>query len=200
MEHLLVLSVIRGYCGGRKPSLMECGVWMQTRIPLHVPGRRSGDWFMLMRIVGCLSLADGVNCMNGNETEQAADARVPLQSKSHQQIPPTQTFCDLLAPWRWWRSRHCCMPPASSFVTPEDHYNARKVCCPGQWLYGTAEQEMKQKRRQNSIWSPKEEQEVLIIHYSASCVLIHVIKHPLHVCQRWLSPYKEFTLPIWIDN
>lgn len=45
--------------------------------------------------------AAGVNCVNGNETEQAADARVPLQSKSHQQIPPTETLRDILAPWRW---------------------------------------------------------------------------------------------------
>lgn len=41
------------------------------------------------------------NCVNGNETEQAADAHVPLQSKSHQQIPPTETWKDVLAPWRW---------------------------------------------------------------------------------------------------
>lgn len=45
--------------------------------------------------------APGVNCVNGNETEQAADARVPLQSKSHQQIPPTETLREILAPWRW---------------------------------------------------------------------------------------------------
>lgn len=43
----------------------------------------------------------GVNCANGNETEAVADARVPLQSKSHQQIPPTETLRDLLAPRRW---------------------------------------------------------------------------------------------------
>lgn len=45
--------------------------------------------------------ATGVNCVNGNETREAADALVPLQSKSHQQIPPTQTLRDILAPWRW---------------------------------------------------------------------------------------------------
>lgn len=45
--------------------------------------------------------ATGVNCLNGNETREAADARVPLQSKSHQQIPPTETLRDILAPWRW---------------------------------------------------------------------------------------------------
>lgn len=45
--------------------------------------------------------ATGVNCVNGNETREAADARVPLQSKSHQQIPPTETLRDILAPWRW---------------------------------------------------------------------------------------------------
>lgn len=45
--------------------------------------------------------AAGVNCANGNETREAADARVPLQSKSHQQIPPTEIVQDSLAPWRW---------------------------------------------------------------------------------------------------
>lgn len=45
--------------------------------------------------------ATGVNCVNGNETREAADARVPLQSESHQQIPPTETVRDILAPWRW---------------------------------------------------------------------------------------------------
>ena len=45
--------------------------------------------------------AAGVNCVNGNETREAVDARVPLQSKSHQQIPPTETLRDILAPWRW---------------------------------------------------------------------------------------------------
>ena len=45
--------------------------------------------------------AAGVNCVNGNEAEEAADARVPLQSKSHQPAPPTETLRDILAPWRW---------------------------------------------------------------------------------------------------
>ena len=45
--------------------------------------------------------ATGVNCVNGNETREAADARVPLQSESHQQIPLTETVRDILAPWRW---------------------------------------------------------------------------------------------------
>lgn len=54
-----------------------------------------------MPALAARSGAAGANCVNGNETEQAADAHVPLQSKSHQQIPPTETLRDVLAPWRW---------------------------------------------------------------------------------------------------
>lgn len=37
------------------------------------------------------SQAAGANCGNVNETKEVADAHVPLQSKSYQQMPPIET-------------------------------------------------------------------------------------------------------------
>jgi len=50
-----------------------------------------GEARKLSPALAARSRAAGANCVNGNETEQAADAHVPLQSKSHQQIPHTET-------------------------------------------------------------------------------------------------------------
>lgn len=62
--------------------------------------RYRGSKIKSLLLVAALGAA-GVNCVDGNETREAADARVPLQSESHQHIPPTEILRDILAPWRW---------------------------------------------------------------------------------------------------
>lgn len=83
------------------------------------------------------SQAARVNCENVNETREVADAHVPLQSKSHQQIPPIETSGTSWIPGDEDTSTHSHMPPVRPIVFTKAYDSNRVVCCFLQWLYGT---------------------------------------------------------------
>lgn len=77
----------------------------------------------------------GVNCMNGNESKQAADARVPLQFQSHQYIPPTENLRNVWHPGDGDRPSLYHMPPARAIVKQTKtilQYNTKVVYCHSQ--------------------------------------------------------------------
>lgn len=71
--------------------------------------------------------ATGVDSVKDNETEQAADAHVPLQSKSTPKIPVTEHLRNVWHPGGSDRLSISHMPPARANVKPQDFTALCKV-------------------------------------------------------------------------